>query len=69
MSLQEMFEILPPDLQKQVHDFIERLLAERAEKPRRVPKFGWAGALGELKTQYTSVQLQHQISDWRAGGA
>jgi len=67
MSLQEMIEILPPDLQKQVYDFVERLLQERSRKPRHSPQFAWAGALKELRTEYTSVQLQHQISDWRTG--
>jgi hypothetical protein len=67
MSLQEMIQILPPDLQKQVHDFIAHLLAERKNKPRRAPEFTWAGALKELRTEYTSVQLQHQVSEWRTG--
>ncbi len=67
MSLQEMIQVLPPELQNQVRDFIARLLNERSIKTRRKPQFVWAGALRELKEEYTSVQLQHQISEWRTG--
>ncbi|MBI3537871.1 MAG: DUF2281 domain-containing protein [Chloroflexi bacterium] len=67
MSLQEMIQVLPPELQNQVRDFVARLLDERQKKPRRKPRFLWAGALKELNTEYTSVQLQHQIGEWRSG--
>lgn len=29
------------------------------------PSFEWAGGLKDLKKKYTSVELQHLISDWR----
>lgn len=67
MSLQEMIDQLPPDMQKQVHDLVARLSAEQKKKAHPKPQFAWAGALKELKSQYTSVQLQHQISDSRIG--
>ncbi|MBI3913865.1 MAG: DUF2281 domain-containing protein [Chloroflexi bacterium] len=67
MSLQEMIQVLPPELQNEVRDFIARLLNERSIKTRRQSQFAWAGALRELKEEYTSVQLQHQISEWRTG--
>ena len=28
-------------------------------------KFDWAGCLSDLREQYTSVELQHQINLWR----
>ena len=67
MSLQEMIQVLPPELQNEVRDFIARLLSERSVKTRCQPQFAWAGALREWKEEYTSVQLQHQISEWRTG--
>jgi hypothetical protein len=27
--------------------------------------FNWEGGLAELKDKYSSVDLQHQASDWR----
>jgi len=30
-------------------------------------RFEWQGALKDLRSQYTSVELQHRISDMRAG--
>ena len=66
-ALEEVLEKLPPDLQKEVKDFIEFLLEKRAKRTRGKPKFDWAGALEDLRKQYTSVELQHNISKWRIG--
>ncbi len=66
-ALGEFVEKLPPDLQQEVKDFIEFLLEKRAKKTRGKPKFDWAGALEDLRNQYTSVELQHKISKWRIG--
>jgi hypothetical protein len=66
-ALKEFVEKLPPDLQQEVKDFIEFLLEKRAKKTRGKPKFDWAGALEDLRNQYTSVELQHKISNWRIG--
>ena len=63
--LKEFVEKLPPDLQQEVKDFIEFLLEKRAKKTHGKPKFDWAGALEDLRNQYTSVELQHAISKWR----
>jgi len=52
-------------MQQQVQDYIEFLLEKRLKKPRGKPTFEWAGALKDLRDQYTSVELQHRISDWR----
>ena len=66
-ALKEVVEKLPPDLQQEVKDFIEFLLEKRAKKSGGKPKFDWAGALGNLRNQVTSVELQHEISKWRIG--
>ena len=67
-TFRELVEQLPPDVQQEVRDFIEFLLEKRRKKPKGKPKFDWAGALKDLRDQYTSVQLQHQIAEWRISG-
>lgn len=66
-ELQELFEELPPNLQQEVLDFAEFLLEKSKKRPEGVPHFRWAGALKDLRDQYTSVELQHKASDWRVG--
>jgi hypothetical protein len=58
---------LSPEDQREVEDFIDFLKEKRAKRLKKKPTFGWAGALKELKDQYTSVELQHKVADWRAG--
>ena len=65
MSLQEMLQKLPPDLQAEVRDFAEFLLERKTPQTQRPMQFRWEGALKDMRQQYTSVELQHQISDWR----
>ncbi len=67
-TLKDLVEKLPADLQQEVRDFVEFLLERRGKKHRGKPKFNWAGALKDLRDQYTSVELQHKISEWRIGG-
>lgn len=66
-ALKEFVDKLPPDLQQEVKDFIEFLLEKRTKRNRGKPNFDWAGALEDLRGQYTSVELQHSISKWRIG--
>ena len=67
LSLQEMLQMLPPALQTEVRDFVAFLLEHRVKREVRPMKFQWEGALKELRGQYTSVQLQHQIAELRGG--
>ena len=67
-TLEELIEQLPPHLRREVRDFVEFLLEKRAKRPRGKPAFRWAGALSDLRDEYTSVELQHKISAWRIGG-
>lgn len=66
-SLQEMIQALPPELQREVHDFVKFLSAQQTKKRKVKMRFAWQGALKDLRPQYTSVELQHRISDIRAG--
>ncbi len=66
-SLEEQLRELPPELRQEVSDFVQFLITRRRERAREKPTFGWAGALKDLGGQYTSVELQHRISEWRIG--
>ena len=63
-TLKEMVQQLPPELQEQVRDFVQFLLARRARRPTRKPKFDWAGALRDLRDGSSSLELQHKIAEW-----
>lgn len=65
MTIKELVEQLPPELQEEVKDFVEFLLKKRAQRPNQIPKFDWAGAIKDLSDRYTSVELQHKILEWR----
>ena len=56
---------LPPDVVQEMQNFIEFLLQERAAQPRAKPEFQWAGALKDLREQYSAVALQHQVTKWK----
>jgi hypothetical protein len=61
-----MVNELTPGQQAEVHDFVEYLLAKQRSSTRRKPQFDWAGALKELRDDYTSVELQHELTRWRS---
>jgi len=66
-QIEELVKELPPHLQDEVRDFADFLVKKHANRPRRKPRFEWAGALAHLRDKYTSVELQHKINDWRIG--
>lgn len=66
-TIEEMMKELPTEYQKEVEDFIEFLIQKRTRKKKGKLKLNWAGALKDLRDQYTSVELQHKISEWRIG--
>ena len=66
-NIEQIIKELPPELRQEVEDFVKFLLEKRVRKPRGKFKFEWAGALKDLRDQYTSVELQHKILEWRAG--
>lgn len=65
LSLQEMVQKLPPELQEEVQDFVAFLLERRTARKNIPMTFKWEGALKDLRGEYTSVQLQHQVFEWR----
>jgi hypothetical protein len=64
-ELEDKIKELPPDLRQEVEDFVQFLIEKRIVKPRRPLKLDWRGALEDMKDEYTSVELQHKISEWR----
>ena len=64
--IDEMVKQLALGQQAEVRDFVEFLLAKQRSIPRRKPQFDWAGALREMRDDYTSVELQHEIAHWRS---
>lgn len=65
--LEELIQALSPEQREHVRSYVESL-APDARSPRK-RQFTWAGAAKDLRDQYTSVELQRQISRWRIGGA
>lgn len=67
-AIETKIEQLPEALQQEVFDYIEFLLQKY--QPRLNQKHGfrfdWEGGLSDLKDRYSSVELQHQASEWRA---
>jgi hypothetical protein len=65
-SLEEIIKDLPLSMHSEVSDFIEFLLNKRRKKnPEKKLKQNWAGALRSCKQQYSSLELQHKIPEWR----
>lgn len=65
-DLEERIRELPPELVQEVDDFVELLRNKHREHVSRPPTLEWAGAIKELRDRYTSVELQHELSKWRA---
>jgi hypothetical protein len=66
-TLKELIDQPPPEFQQEARDFVEFLLEKRARRPKRRPRFDWAGALKDLGDRYSSVELRHKIAEWRIG--
>jgi hypothetical protein len=65
-SINEMVNELAPGQQAEVRDFVECLLAKQRSSTRRKPQFDWAGALKDMRDDYTSVDLQREITRLRS---
>lgn len=65
--LEEKIKELPPEQQREVEDFVDFLATRHRDLSRGQFTFSWAGALKDLREQYTSVELQHKASAWMSG--
>jgi hypothetical protein len=66
-DLEKFIKELSPELQQEVYDFAQFLMNKKNKKKVKSFTFSWAGAMKDLRDQYTSVELQHKISEWRIG--
>jgi mRNA-degrading endonuclease RelE of RelBE toxin-antitoxin system len=66
-SFLEKLERLPSEKRDEVEKFVETLLKDQKPKTKGKLRHDWAGALKDLREKYTSVELQHKISEWRIG--
>ena len=64
-TLEQKFEMLPSELQKEAADFIDFLLTRKSSKQKKKPKLDWIGGLKEYRNQYTSLELQEKAMEWR----
>lgn len=64
-SIEKKIKRLPPELKNEVEDFIDFLIEKKKKKPSEKLRLDWAGALKNIRDKYTSVELQHKISEWR----
>jgi hypothetical protein len=64
VSIEELVGLLPIDAQQEVRDFAEFLLAKRVPQAHGALDLSWKGALRDLRSQYTSVDLQHKAAEW-----
>ena len=67
MTLERKIRALPPDLQREVEAFVNRLTKRRERQKHRYAKQDWGGALAHLRDQYTSLELQKKAIEWRDG--
>lgn len=63
-TLEKQIRKLPPHLQKEVEEYIDLLLKSRDQKSSSKLQLGWKGALRDLRSEYTSVDLQHKLLEW-----
>lgn len=66
-SIENMIRALPPELRTEVRDFAAFLLSRQPKKRKSKMNFEWQGALKDMRTRYTSVELQHRIADLHTG--
>ena len=58
---------LSDDLKREVLDYMEFLMKKYKNKKNNGNKFkfDWEGALSDIQKQFTSVELQHKVKEWR----
>lgn len=70
-DLAAKIEALPPELRREVEDFVDFLQSRSARRKKGEMKLDWRGGLADLKDNYTSVELQHEVlKQWegKSGG-
>jgi hypothetical protein len=63
-TLEELINELPSELQQEVQDFARFLLETKVHRRHSKLRMNWAGALSELRGQFTSLELQRKALEW-----
>ncbi|MEA3475139.1 MAG: DUF2281 domain-containing protein [Candidatus Cloacimonadota bacterium] len=63
LTLEESIKVLPPNLKKEVFDFVQFLLCKQTKRKTQL-SLDWAGKLQKYKNQFTSVELQKKALEW-----
>ena len=64
-TLDRKLELLPPELQREVADFVDFLLAKKVPAKKKKHRLDWVGGLKEYRDQYTALELQKKALEWR----
>jgi hypothetical protein len=66
-QISKKIEKMPPDLISEVMDYIDYLMHKYSigSKTKGTFNFSWEGGLSEISKKYTSVDLQHKVTEWR----
>ena len=65
-DIEERVKKLPPEMRREVEDFIDFLAERKASKRGRKLRQDWAGAIEGYKDQFTSLGLQKIAIEWRS---
>ena len=63
-SLIEMIVSLPPELQREVQEFVTALVETRVRPRQKYLQLTWAGGLREFRDRFTSLELQRKALEW-----
>jgi hypothetical protein len=63
--LDQLLKELPPESQAEVRNFVESLIEKGRRQTALHLRQNWAGALGDYREQFTSLELQKKSLDWR----
>jgi hypothetical protein len=63
-SLEDKIKELPPELRQEVEGFVDKLV-QQVKQPRRKLTFSWEGALSDTEDDKSSVEVQHEVLEWR----
>lgn len=64
-TIEEKIHQLPKELQQEIMDFIDFLVAKRKHRKKKKPGLGWMGGLKQYRKQYSSLDLQKKALEWR----
>jgi hypothetical protein len=64
-ALLNTIRTLPPEARKELQDFAEflKFRYSTSNKPHKL-KLDWVGGMKEYKDEFTSLELQHKITEW-----